>query len=312
MSDFKIVFAQDVPLSCRIQDFGKKVFTRGKKVHGTLVGCIPPGDEVVFCKWIEEALLGQISAQPAPALQCTLGTGCMVSHAFTLQACLQELDETGRDLQEGELLWYGREYRNTGMDKADREWRTLAIAVLQRYQNAKTPQTVWKFVSFLEMWHQWYPETKDYDTLAASVANLSAYQWTTIPSQIVQEGTHARRVPCMADRKFTQDIPFCICLVSLLGERFGIPVPTFDANVQYMQEKMGKDYIRFEARGKLPGEDLKLEGHYMPLLTGDVEIRGFLDFYRFQEEPAEETEQTISNDIEKAKNDLKSKSKLGW
>merc|ERR1712137_866190 len=82
------------------------------KVNGTLLGCVPPGDELVFCGWVEEMLLGQVNVRPAPALQCTLGTGCMVSHGFTLEACLKELDEVGRDLRDGELLWYGQEERN--------------------------------------------------------------------------------------------------------------------------------------------------------------------------------------------------------
>jgi len=193
MSDFKVVFTQDVPLSCRIDEMGKKVFIRGKKVNGTMLGCVPPGDELVFCAWVEEMLLGQVNVRPAPALQCTLGTGCMVSHGFTLEACLKELDETGRDLEEGELLWYGREERNSGMDDADCEWRGLATAVLEEYSDDTTPPPVWELVSFLEMWQQWYPEVKHYDTLAKSVANLSAYRWTTLPAQTVQVGVSAWR-----------------------------------------------------------------------------------------------------------------------
>jgi len=285
MSDFKVVFTQDVPLSCRIDEMGKKVFIRGKKVNGTMLGCVPPGDELVFCAWVEEMLLGQVNVRPAPALQCTLGTGCMVSHGFTLEACLKELDETGRDLEEGELLWYGREERNTGMDDADCEWRGLATAGLEEYSDDTTPPPVWELVSFLEMWQQWYPEVKHYDTLAKSVANLSAYRWTTVPAQTVQVGDAARRVPNMTDRKFTQDIPFSVCLVSLLGEHMNIPTPTFDRNVQYMQSKMGKEYIIFTPAGKKVGSDLQREAHYMPFLTGEIGLQRFLDFYCFQEKP---------------------------
>merc|ERR1712050_679585 len=99
----------------------------------------------------------------------------------------------------------------------------------------------------------WYPEIKDQETLAKSAANLSAYQWTTVPAQTLHVGDNLRRLPNMADRKFTQDIPFSVCLVSLLGEYMGVPTPTFDRNVQYMQAKMGKDYIRFAVSGKEPG-----------------------------------------------------------
>jgi len=299
MSDFKIVFTQDVPLSCRIDEMGKKVFVRGKKVNGTLLGCVPPGDELVFCGWVEEMLLGQVNVRPAPALQCTLGTGCMVSHGFTLEACLKELEEVGRDLEDGELLWYGQEERNKGMDAADCEWRVLAMSVLEEYRDDSTPPPVWELVSFLEMWHQWYPEIKDQDTLAKSVANLSAYQWTTVPAQTLQVGDDFRRVPNMGDRKFSQDIPFSVCLVSLLGECMGVPTPTFDRNVQYMQAKMGKDYIRFTASGKEPGMDLKAEAHYMPLLTGEIGLQTFLEFYKFQDQ-REDTIQKQVQDSEAA------------
>jgi len=275
--------SQDVPLSCRIDTFGTKVFVRGKKVNGTLLGCVPPGDELVFCAWVEEMLLGQVNVRPAPALQCTLGTGCMVSHGFTLEACLKELEETGRDLEEGELLWYGHEDRNKGMDLADAEWRALATSVLESYRDDAAPAPVWELISFLEMWHQWYPEVKEHDTLAKSVANLSAYRWTTVPAQILSVGDRVHRAPNMADRKFTQDIPFSVCLVSLLGEYMGLPTKVFDRNVEYMQMKMGKDYIRFTATGKQPGDDLKREAHYMPLLTGKIGLQSFLDFYCFQE-----------------------------
>jgi len=170
------------------------------------------------------------------------------------------------------------------MDDADSEWRVLARSVLEEYRDDSTPPPVWELISFLEMWHQWYPEVKDQDTLAKSVANLSAYQWTTVPAQILQVGDVFRRVPNMGDRKFTQDIPFSVCLVSLLGEYMGVPTPTFDRNVQYMQAKMGKDYIRFAASGREPGMDLKQEARYMPLLTGDIGLQTFLEFYRFQEQ----------------------------
>merc|ERR1712048_3535 len=284
LCDFKIVFTQDPPLSCRISEFGKKVFIRGKKVNGTLLGCVPPGGELAFCAWTEEMLLGQVNVQPAPALQCTMGTGCMVSHGFTLQSCLEELDKTGRDLDEGELLWYGREDRNSGMDEADLEWRKLATEVLRRYQDKSAPPVVWELVSFLEMWHRWYPEVQHHDTLAASVANLSAYRWTTVPARKIEDGNVVRRVPNIADRKFSQDIPFSVCLVSLIGGRLGMPTLVYDANIQFMQKKMAKDYIRFEGATKEPGEDLKSEAHFMPLLTGAIVIHEFLDFYRFQEE----------------------------
>lgn len=102
----------------------------------------------------------------------------------------------------------------------------------------------------------------------------------------VQVGDAARRVPNMTDRKFTQDIPFSVCLVSLLGEQMNIPTPTFDRNVQYMQSKMGKEYIIFTDAGKKGGSDLQREAHYMPFLTGEIGLQRFLDFYCFQEKPS--------------------------
>jgi len=170
------------------------------------------------------------------------------------------------------------------MDDADCEWRVLARSMLEEYRDDSTPTPVWELISFLEMWHQWYPEIKDQETLAKSVANLSAYQWTTVPAQTLQVGDNLRRLPNMADRKFTQDIPFSVCLVCLLGEYMGVPTPTFDRNVQYMQAKMGKDYIRFAVSGKEPGMDLKHEAHYMPLLTGQIGLQTFLEFYKFQDQ----------------------------
>jgi len=180
LSDFKVVLVQDVPLSCRVGDFGKKVFVRGKKEDGILLGCLPPGGELCYCGWVEQILRGQVHVQPASAVQVTIGTGCMVSHSFTLQVVLQELD-AGRELEDGELLWYGREYRSKGMDDADQEWQKVAAAVLKRSQCKKAPPIVWDLLSFREMWRRWYPETKDQSTLAGAVANLSAYQWTTVP-----------------------------------------------------------------------------------------------------------------------------------
>jgi len=305
LSDFKVVLVQDVPLSCRVGDFGKKVFVRGKKEDGILLGCLPPGGELCYCGWVEQILRGQVHVQPASAVQVTIGTGCMVSHSFTLQVVLQELD-AGRELEDGELLWYGREYRSKGMDDADQEWQKVAAAVLKRSQCKKAPPIVWDLLSFREMWRRWYPETKDQSTLAGAVANLSAYQWTTVP---LMNGARAIN---FEDRKFTQDIPFCLCLVVMLGKAVGLPTPTFDACVQYMQKKMGKDYIRFstdagpavvgkdlkndhlcspllaggqEVRSNAggttvePGEDLKHECYYMELLTGEIGLDAFLNFY---------------------------------
>jgi len=282
MSDFKVVYTQDVPLSCRVAEFGKKVFIRGKKERGTLLGCIPAGGETEYSAWVEKILLGQVMVRPAPALQATVGTGCMVSHGFTLKACLEEID-AGMELKEGELLWYGREDRNAAMDLADREWRQVATAMLKRLHNLDAPLPALDMISFLEMWRQWYPEVEHHGSLASLVANLSAYQWTTVPTKTIEvsdeKGTRSIVVPNTSDRKFTQDIPFSICLVVMMGRAVNVPTPTFEACVTYMQEKMGKDYIRVGSSGVELGDDLKRECYFIPLLSGEMGLDEFLNFY---------------------------------
>jgi len=283
MSDFKVVYTQDVPLSCRVADFGKKVFIRGKKERGTLLGCIPAGGETEYSAWVENLLLGQVLVRPAPALQATVGTGCMVSHGFTLKACLEEID-AGMELKEGELLWYGRADRNAAMDLADQEWQQVATAMLKRMHNIDAPLPALDLISFLEMWRQWYPEVKDHTSLASLMSSLSAYQWTTVPTKTIElsdDNGNKRSVvvPNTADRKFTQDVPFSICLVVMMGQAVNVPTPTFEACVAYMQEKMGKDYLRFGSSAVGLGDDLKRECYFIPLLSGEMGLEEFLNFY---------------------------------
>jgi len=297
LSDFKIVFTQESPLSCRIEEFGRRVFLRGIKQQGILVGCLPADGEHTFCAWIEKLLFGQISVRAGSALQVAIGTSIMIAHGFTLQACWQELDDDKRSLRPGELLWYGSEARNKLMDDADKEWRQVADALLSpaRRSDQRPPAT--DLVSFFQMWRCWYPEVWSCESLAAVVAENSAYQWTTVPSTAVTSSSgDVETVPNTADRKFSGDIPFGLCLVKLLAAYVEVETPVFDQCIAYLQEKMGKDYIRFEpgtesgkqyggseggqaALGVLCGEDLKKDGHFVPLLSGRCGLKEYLDFY---------------------------------
>merc|ERR1712126_109373 len=266
MSDFEVAFTQECPLSCRLGVFGESVFIRGKKQNGIMVGCLPAGSEDSMCAWIEEIMLGQINVTPAPALQVALSTSIMIGHGFTLQACLQELDAEDRNLFEGELLWYGRESRNSLMDDADVEWQSLIKCLLNRSgELALHPVT--ELMSYFVLWRSWYPEVSGCKTLAAALAENPAYQWTTVPAVAIQsaeDGGPVKRLPNFQDRKFSGDVPFGLCLVKMLASHVGVSTPVFDDCIQYLQQKMQKDYLRFgigkalttSAVGVQVGEDL--------------------------------------------------------
>jgi len=284
MSDFTVAFTQECPLSCRIGAFGESVFVRGKKVNGIMVGCLPAGSEHTMAAWVEEMLLDKISVRPAPALQVALSTSIMIGHGFTLQACLQELDDEQRDLFEGELLWFGRESRNFLMDAADAEWRSVASSILDRCSRDVAMSPNMDLLSFFELWRSWYPEVSSCKTLAACLAENPAYRWTTVPAVSVEatDGS-SRRLPNFRDRKFSGDVPFGLCLVKVLAVHAGVATPVFDECIAFLQEKMQKDYLRFPSSPAgfevELGDDLKKECHFVPLLADEASLASFLRFY---------------------------------
>jgi hypothetical protein len=156
MTDFIIAGTQETPFSCRWTEFGKKVFVRGKKKQGIIVGCLPdantntnntdananvntnpntnnktntnslpPSSSVA--RWVEALCCNQISVRSGPLLQCTLGTELMICHGFALAEMCREVTAGGRQLRKGDLLFYGERERleRCNVDAAADEWATV-------------------------------------------------------------------------------------------------------------------------------------------------------------------------------------------
>eukprot|EP00420_Gonyaulax_spinifera_P005696 CAMPEP_0197923718 /NCGR_PEP_ID=MMETSP1439-20131203/94484_1 /TAXON_ID=66791 /ORGANISM="Gonyaulax spinifera, Strain CCMP409" /LENGTH=152 /DNA_ID=CAMNT_0043546107 /DNA_START=21 /DNA_END=475 /DNA_ORIENTATION=- len=103
--------------------------------------------------------------------------------------------------------------------------------------------------------HEWflasYPgQIRDASTLRSCLLSNSAYIGLTHP---MQEADGGKLLPDFKHRYFTEDLPMGLIPLRSIAQLAGVETPTLDRVILWMQERIGKEYIK---DGQLSGRDV--------------------------------------------------------
>jgi len=240
-----VVFAGVLPMpfNCRTIEFGKKVHVQTLK-KAYKVGVFPNDNPQTISEveHITNSLFGGKCEYAGHFINCSLYPLNAVIHPQRLYVLLQDWKH-GDILKDNPLFYEQVDKASTSlMESVNRELINFSTVLGEARPDLHV--NVPTMLGFLNFAYQL--EEPDLKTM---FQKNPAYIGFKCPYIKVDGGF----VPNLDSRYFTEDIPLGLCLYKGVAELVGVKTPTIDKVIAFMQEKMGKEYIK---QGRLVGKDV--------------------------------------------------------
>lgn len=240
---------ESLPWACRILEFGKHVQLLGFKeilAAGIIVGS---QSKLSFSPFdVIQEVLGE---KPVVKKIDNYIAGNLMSKSIVHPSVMYGKWSVwnGEPLDEKPLFYQGVD---------DRQAKLLStvsdeiIAVGKEIERQR-PDMKMSSVNHIFDWYKDYyqDQVKDMSSLKMAMTTNKAYEGLKHPMNEVEGG---KFVPDFTYRYTREDIPFGLVVMKGLAEIAGVPTPTIDEIINWLQVKLDKEYI---VGNKLTGKDLK-------------------------------------------------------
>lgn len=238
--DFTIFAIQPMPFNCRISEFGKLVNVQQFENEYTVSAT--PRSRAGRAIEIAASILGKTCTDARHFMSATLCPLNANIHPQRMYVVLKDW-APGIVLDENPLFYeqMGAEDGRLMNETSAEVQRIVKHLSIRHGLDLKVP-TVYEseFGSFPD------PSCKTVDQL---FAKSPAYKGFRCPFMRVGDGWE----PDFENRYFTEDVPYGLCVWKGIAELCGVATPTIDMLLEWVQDKMGKEYL---VKGRLVGRDV--------------------------------------------------------
>lgn len=246
LADELVFFAMmPMPFNCRITSFGQEVAVQEIKRHYRL-GAVPrsaEGDAISIC----EQLFGAAESC-GHFLSATL---CPINAVIHPQRLYALCHPRGRKPWSPDHPLDANPLFYEEMDDLSVEMMNLVnsemIAVATALKACGVAVDVPHIFDFLAK----FVYQDDAPDLRSFFSHQPAYKGFRCPFKRTADGSGWQ--PDFASRYFTEDVPFGLCVHKGVADIAGVPTPTIDKVITWVQEHMGKEYV---VAGRLQGRDV--------------------------------------------------------
>lgn len=227
---------QRVPFICRVKEYGKNVDIKGYKSLLKIAGLNNPdlNKQALFFT----DLFGTTTKTLGHFLEATLSNSNPILHPARIYAMLSRESQTFFDK---EFLFY-------------EEWDNFSSEILIACDNelqtilTKLPINKEEIPSILS-----YYESSDASSLTQKIRSIKAFAGIKMSMTKTEHGFEID----YSNRYFTEDIPYGLLIIKSIGVLTNTPTPMIDKVILWMQERIGKEYLR---NNLLTGADLSETG----------------------------------------------------
>jgi hypothetical protein len=229
---------QRVPYICRVTEYGKSAAIKGYKSLLKLAGS-PSGDSLEKLSAFFSETFDTPIVTLNHYLEVTLTNSNPLLHPSRIYGMLSR-EET--DSFDHEFLFYEEwdDFSSETLINCDAELQQLL---------KRLPANRQEIPSILD-----YYESTDAASLTRKIRSINAFKGIKMSMKQKEDGCYYIDY---TNRYFIEDIPYGLLIVKSIAELIHIDTPCIDAVLQWMQTKMGKQYLNGSS---LEGKDLPQTG----------------------------------------------------
>lgn len=234
---------QRVPFICRVREYGKSVDIKGYKSQLKIAGT--NNDKLDELAAFFTELFNTPTITLKHYLEATLSNSNPILHPARIYAMLSSQTD---EVFEKEFLFY---------EEWDNKSSEVLIACDNEFQSIleKLPIDKNEIPPLLT-----YYESADAESLTRKIRSIAAFKGIKMAMIATGKGF----IVDYANRYFTEDIPYGLLIIKSLGIATDTPTPMIDEVLHWMQQRIGKEYLK---DNKLDGKDITDSGIIQNYMT---------------------------------------------